>query len=94
VSFAAKCYWPQVTPGEVESAATAVVREAQLASGAGPRVGYVGALLFPNDSLVLCLFEGSSPAAVAHVSERAGIPCERVMQSVWLPNPWPERTRP
>ncbi|MGN6167134.1 MAG: hypothetical protein ACTHQQ_03060 [Solirubrobacteraceae bacterium] len=33
---------------------------------------------------MLCLFEGPSRAAVKRASDRAGIPCERVMDSAWL----------
>jgi hypothetical protein len=91
--YAAKCYWPQVTAREVEFAASRAIREAQLASRAGARVGYVGSMLFPDDDLVLCLFESSSATPVNEANERAGIPCERLMQSVWLPNPRGERTR-
>jgi hypothetical protein len=90
--YAAKCYWPQVTAQEVDAAAAKAAREAQHVSRAGSNVAYVGSMLFPDDDLVLCLFESSSPAAVKRANERAGIPCERVMQSVWLAHPRSERT--
>jgi hypothetical protein len=45
---------------------------------------YRGSLLFSDDDLVLCLFEGPTRIAVKRASEQAGIPCERVMPSVWL----------
>ena len=81
--YAAKCYWPGVSQADVESVGTRLAK---------PRlsreVAYRGSLLFSEDELVLCLFESSSRAAVKRVSERAGIPCERVMDSVWLqPHP-------
>jgi 8-oxo-dGTP pyrophosphatase MutT (NUDIX family) len=41
-------------------------------------------MLFPDDELVLCLFEAPSQAAVKQASEEVGIPCERVMTTVWL----------
>jgi Nickel responsive protein SCO4226-like len=47
-------------------------------------VTYRGSLLFADDDLVLCLFDGPSPAAVKRASERAGLPCERVMDATWL----------
>ena len=68
--YAAKCYWPGVTPAELERL---------------DERGYLGSLLFPGDELVLCLFEAGSRVAVKQASERAGIPCERIMESVWLP---------
>jgi hypothetical protein len=81
--YAAKCYWPGVTERELERVADRAGRTP------GPRelqadVAYLGALLFTADDLVLCLFEASSRAAVKRTSERLGIPCERVMGSVWL----------
>lgn len=78
--YAAKCYWPGITRTELDQATT---RASDAPSGAG-EVNYLGSLLFSNDDLVLCLFEATSPAAVKHASEQAGIPCERVMDSVWL----------
>jgi hypothetical protein len=84
--YAAKCFWPGVRRVEVEGVVARLGRGRE-----GPRgheVRYRGSLLFCDDDLVLCLFEGSSRAAVKRVSERVGIPCERVMNSVWLdPHP-------
>jgi hypothetical protein len=80
--YAAKCYWPEVRRSELEQ----IAERATGVAGAGnePDVTYLGSLLFAADDLVLCLFEGSSRAAVKRVSERLGIPCERVMDPVWL----------
>jgi hypothetical protein len=80
--FAAKCYWPGVT--------------AQALELAGRRAGArcVGSILFSGDELALCLFDAASSAAVRRAAEAAGIPCERVMEALWLPNPQPEVTAP
>jgi len=80
--YAAKCYWPGITRTELEqvTARTSGARSNALAS----EVNYLGALLFSNDDLVLCLFDAPSRTAVKLASEQAGIPCERVMDSVWL----------
>jgi hypothetical protein len=82
VLYAAKCYWPGVTEADIDQ----LTRRASQAGARSNRgeVEYLGTLLFGDDDLVLCLFEGSSRAAVHHASERAGIPCERLMSSVWL----------
>lgn len=81
--YSAKCYWPAVTAGELEEAADrALALIALMPSGRRPL--YRGSLLFPGDELVLCLFEASSPTAVRRASDRAGIPCERVMDTVWV----------
>ena len=81
--YAAKCYWPDVDERELERVTTRALRTGD-ARARGSGVAYVGSLLFAGDDLVLCLFEGPSRAAVKQASERAGIPCERVMDSVWL----------
>jgi len=80
--YAAKCYWPGVTKGDVERVA-ARAGLAGLASGSDT-VTYLGSLLFAGDDLVLCLFQGPSRAAVIRASDRLGIPCERLMDSLWL----------
>jgi hypothetical protein len=80
--YAAKCYWPGVTQTEVEEAAA---RAAEASSPLAQReVAYLGSLLFSDDELVLCLFDGPTRAAVKRATERAGMPCERLMDSVWL----------
>jgi hypothetical protein len=76
VLFAAKCYWPGVTEDDLESVSLLVPREQDTA--------YLGSLFFPGDALVLCLFEGGDEAAVRAASERARIPCERVMSTWWV----------
>ena len=70
--YAAKCYWPQVTAREVELAAGKAIRGAEVASRTGAPVGYVGSMLFPDDDLVLCLFESSAATAVNQANDRAG----------------------
>jgi hypothetical protein len=80
--YAAKCYWPGVNRTVIEQLAA---RAVEAESEPGRRdVAYRGSLLFSDDDLVLCLFDGPSRAAVKHASEQLGIPCERVMDSDWL----------
>jgi hypothetical protein len=91
--YAAKCYWPGVTETDLQQVKE---RAASMGLGTGrDRVRYLGSLLFALDDLVLCLFQGSSRATVIQASDRLGIPCERLMDSVWLgPEPWhQERTQ-
>ena len=85
--YAAKCYWPGVNETQLERAAARAVLEAATESRTGSAIAYLGSILFEDDELVLCLFEAASRAAVRRTSERAGIPCERVMDSHWLPRP-------
>ena len=80
--YAAKCYWPGVTEADLEQVAE---RSARSGLGSGrDGVAYLGSLLFAADYLVLCLFQGPSRAAVIQVSDRLGIPRERLMDSAWL----------
>jgi hypothetical protein len=71
VLFTAKCYWPGVTLSQLEEAVRGVD-------------DHLGSLLFPDDDLVLVLLEGRSVGDVWNATERAGLPCERVMASRWL----------
>jgi hypothetical protein len=82
--FAAKCFWPGITPSELERAA-GPLRAARAVRANGAI--YAGSLLFVEDSLVLCLFDAESATAVRGVAESAHIPCERVMPIDWLPRP-------
>jgi hypothetical protein len=91
--YAAKCYWPGVTQSDLEQ-----VGERAATAGLGPGrdgVAYLGALLFAADDLVLCLFCGPSRAAVLQASDRLGIPRERLMEPLWLPqaSPSPKGTQ-
>jgi hypothetical protein len=83
--YAAKCYWPGVNERQLEQAAARAMLEAATASRTGSAIAYLGSFLFEDDELVLCLFDAASRAVVRTTTERAGIPCERVMDSQWLP---------
>jgi hypothetical protein len=79
VLYTAKCFWPGVTEEELR----------QAAERAGSEIGerqtvFRGALYLPGDELVLCLFESPSRADVKRASELAGMPCERVIETVWV----------
>jgi hypothetical protein len=71
VLYTAKCYWPGVTVSQLEEA----VREID---------GHIGSLVFPDDDLVLVLFQGHSVGEIWNATEQARIPCERVMASRWV----------
>ena len=65
--YTAKCFWPGVTEDELRLAATRAGGQV----GQRPQTNFRGALYFPGDELVLCLFESSSRAPVKSASERA-----------------------
>lgn len=79
--YTAKCFWPGVTEDELRLAAD------RAASGVQewPHTTFRGVLYLPRDELALCLFQSASPASVKRASEHAGMPCERVIETVWLP---------
>lgn len=78
--YTAKCFWPGVTEEELRCAADRASSE----TGEQPRAVFRGAVYLPGDELVLCLFESPSRASVKETSERAGMPCERVIETVWV----------
>jgi hypothetical protein len=82
--FTAKCFWPAVTLAEVDRAGDRARDAARLLTRTGMTVAYLGAIVAQEDELVLCLFEASTSTAVADVTEYARIPCERLMETVWL----------
>jgi hypothetical protein len=86
--YTAKCYWPGLSEHQLEQATDRLLLNANRGLGSlGSRVSYLGSILFPDDQLVLCLFEAPSRVAVKQASERAGLPCERIMEATWLASP-------
>ena len=73
---------PEVAVGEVLPRLAAT--RARSETGQRPQTTFRGALYLPGDELVLCLFESSSRTSVKSASERAGMPCERVIETVWV----------
>ena len=79
VLYTAKCFWPGAGESEIRLAA------ARASCGAEEHhAGFRGALYLPADELVLCLFEATTPGSVKTESESAGMPCERVIETVWI----------
>jgi hypothetical protein len=74
--YTAKCFWPGVTEDELRL----VIGRTDPSRGAAFR----GALYLVRDELVLCLFDAPSPEVVKQASEHAGMPCERVIDTVWV----------
>jgi hypothetical protein len=81
--YAAKSFWPGITPQEFERGAGLRLR--RMRGDGDNRAAYVGSIVFADDELVLCLFRASSASGVRRSAELAGIPCERVMESTWFP---------
>jgi hypothetical protein len=85
----AECLLPGITPAIVNALADSV--NAELARSPSP-VSFVGSLLMPEDEVLLCLFAGPL-ADVRSVSERAGLPFERILgcQGFGWTQPEPEK---
>jgi len=79
VLYTAKCFWPGVTEEALRRAAARAGGESE-----ETQTAFRGALYLPGDELVLCLFESTSRVGVKQASERAGMPCERVIETVWV----------
>lgn len=77
--YTAKCFWPGVTADELRLAAARAV-----SCGDKSATVFRGALYLPGDELVLCLFESETRGGVRRASEDAGLPCERVIETVWV----------
>src|SRR5262249_5977297 len=88
--YTAKCYWPGFDASEFDRLAAELA-----AAAASGRDGsaYLGSIQFPRDELVLCLVESPSRAAVRSIADRAEIPCERIIEAVWLAPPGKRRAR-
>jgi hypothetical protein len=75
----AECLLPGLSRATAEALGRRVREE--LSSLPGRRVLFLGALLMPEDEVLLCLFDGPE-AEVRAVSERAGLPFERILACV------------
>ncbi len=75
----AECLLPGLSRGTAEALGRRVRQE--LAGPAGSPVSFLGSLLMPEDEVLLCLFAGPE-AEVRAVSERAGVPFERILVCV------------
>jgi hypothetical protein len=83
--FTVKCFWPGVTEEELRAAAARVDADDAV---------FRGAYLLSADDLVLALFDGESATAVRRAGEQAGMPCERVIGTVWIaPSSRPKEER-
>jgi hypothetical protein len=82
--YAAKCYWPGVTEQELERAMSRIASHAAWPRKGRREVVSLGGMLFPDDALTICLFDARSGATVMTEAIAAGMPCDRVMELIWL----------
>ncbi len=75
----AECLLPGLSRATAEALGRRVRQE--IAGPLGSQVSYLGSLLMPEDEVLLCLFAGPE-AEVRAVSERAGLPFERILACI------------
>lgn len=80
-SYLVECFWPGVSSEQAAAAARRAQRAARGLRRHGRAAHFLGSILIPDDEMVFCLFEGSE-ADVRTASEQAGVPFERVLESV------------
>ena len=79
--YLVECYWPGVSAGKVAAAVERAKQAAGELRSQGRAVRFLGSILVPADETVFCLFDGEE-ADVRAVSEKAGVPFERILQSL------------
>jgi hypothetical protein len=80
----AECLLPGLTIAAAEELARRIA--AELEGRPRPGVSFIGCLLMPGDEVLMCMFRGLQ-ADVRSVSERAGLPFERILGCVGIG--WP-----
>jgi hypothetical protein len=78
--YMAKCYWPGVTERFLRDAADRAQRRKDTDHGPVFR----GLLYLRADETALALFEADVLGSVKQASESVGMPCERVIATVWV----------
>ncbi len=80
-TYLVECYWPAVTRDQHAAAAGRARAAAGEAREVGRQLQFLGSILIPADETVFCLFAGCEDDVRA-ASQRAGLPFERVLESV------------
>ena len=90
-SYVAECFWSGVQEFDLLEVDRRIQASVAELAKQGEPIQYLGSMLIVDDEVVLCLFEGPL-ATVRHVTQRAGIAFERILQSTRAP--WTERSAP
>ncbi len=83
-TFLVECYQPGIDPVAVADAGDRARRAAEALFAAGRDVAYVGATLVAADEVVFHAFHASDAVVVQQASQMAGLPFERVVESVGI----------
>jgi hypothetical protein len=84
-TYTVECFWPGVRDEQVQQGAERVRGAAAELTQDGAPVSFTGSVVIPRDEVVFYLLEGPSPDAVRTACERAGLPFERIVESLWNP---------
>jgi hypothetical protein len=79
--YLVECYWPGVSTDQLADVAARTDRAAAAVRKRGRGFRFLGSILVPADETVFCLFNGSE-ADVRTVVEDAGVPFERILESI------------
>ncbi len=79
--YVAECFWPGVTHDELAALDGRIREGADLTKDETEPVRYLGTMLVPSDEVVFCFFEGSLDS-VRVVATRAGVPFERIVETI------------
>jgi 8-oxo-dGTP pyrophosphatase MutT (NUDIX family) len=82
-SYLVECYWPGVSQKMLARAVLRLRKAAIELRHRGRDVNFVGSILVPADETLFCLLDGDE-ADVRAITEEAGIPLERVLESLWI----------
>jgi hypothetical protein len=82
-SYLVECYWPGITEAALGLVTGRAREAARRLRQRGHHLKFLGSILVLADETVFCLFEGAE-VDVRAASEEAGIPFERVLESVRL----------
>jgi hypothetical protein len=77
-TYLVECYWPGVSEAQLLRVMGRALRREAIWTD----VTWVDSVLVLADEIVLCVFEGPSEHAVEAATRRAGLPAERVIESV------------
>lgn len=80
-TYLVECYWPSVDAQGFLAAAQRARQAAQQLQGQGRELRFLASILVLIDETVFYLFDGEE-AEVRTASEQAGIPFERVLESI------------
>lgn len=89
-SYLVECYWPGVSEEALVAAAHRARQAASELRRLGGDVDLLSSILVLVDETVFCLFDGCE-ADVRAVSEQAGVPFERVLESLRIDGERPQK---